>query len=133
MKKRIHTTLAALITINLLLSTLGCVTAASAKNAELVPDSSQAILTVVRITAGGMGTRLGDPAEYDIVVDGNKVETVAKNQRVKVLVPNGTHTLQVGRGKLNSETLNFTADSNELQFHAYIDGVRGTLYLIDFN
>jgi hypothetical protein len=104
------------------------------KNIELTPSVSGGVITIVRITDSGMGARMGESADYDVIIDGAKVDTIARNQRMKIAVSNGTHTLSVietggvgQKGTSNEET--FTANSDETVFHIYIEGGFGTIVL----
>jgi hypothetical protein len=104
------------------------------KNLEAVPSDSEGIITLVRITDSGMGARVGESADFDVVIDGAKADTIARNQRMKIAVPNGSHTLSVietgglgKKGASNEET--FTANSDETLFHIYLDGGFGTIVL----
>lgn len=120
------------------LTTIGCATFVrvkpSEKNTEITPTADQGAVLLVRITDSGMGARIGESADFDIIIDGATVDTIARNQRMKVAVSNGTHTIKVketggigGKGESNEET--FTANSDETQFHIYIDGTAGHIVL----
>jgi hypothetical protein len=104
------------------------------KNIELRPANSEGIITMVRITDSGMGARIGESADFDVLIDGTKADTIARNQRMKIAVPNGAHTLSVietggvgKKGASNEET--FTVNSDETVFHIYLDGGFGTIVL----
>jgi hypothetical protein len=104
------------------------------KNLELAPADSGGVITLVRITDSGMGARMGESADFDVIIDGTKVDTIARNQRMKIAVPNGSHTLSVketggigAKGVSNEET--FTANSDETLFHIYLEGGRGEIVL----
>jgi archaellum component FlaF (FlaF/FlaG flagellin family) len=117
--------------LSLCFSALGCATIIrvkpSEKNLELAPTQDHGVALLVRITDSGRGARIGESADFDIIIDGEKVDTIARNQRMKIAVPNGTHTIQVmetgGAGKKgvsNEET--FIVNSDETLFHIYIGG-----------
>jgi archaellum component FlaF (FlaF/FlaG flagellin family) len=104
------------------------------KNLELTPTDSEGVITMVRITDSGMGARVGESADFDVIVDGTKLDTIARNQRMKLAVPNGSHTLSVietgGLGKKGASNEEiFTANSDETLFHIYIEGGFGTVVL----
>jgi hypothetical protein len=106
----------------------------SSKNLELAPTTDQGVALLVRITDSGMGARIGESADFDVIIDGTKVDTIARNQRIKVAVPNGTHTISVKetggmgiKGESNEET--FTVNSDETLFHIYLSGGRGDIVL----
>lgn len=98
-----------------------------------MPDSSQGSVVVVRITDSGSATRIGEPKAFEILIDGTAVETIDKNQRLKLLVPNGSHTISVkANDRIVSSEITFTANSNESLFHVYfLNGA--TLALEDMN
>jgi hypothetical protein len=117
--------------LSLCFSALGCATLIrvkpSEKNLELAPTQDQGVALLVRITDSGMGAGIGESADLDVMIDGAKVDTIARNQRIKLAVPNGTHTISVietgGVGKKqasNEET--FTVNSDETLFHIYVSG-----------
>jgi archaellum component FlaF (FlaF/FlaG flagellin family) len=89
---------------------------------------------MVRITDSGMGSRVGESADFDVIVDGARVETIARKQRMNLAVPNGSHTLSVietggiGKKGASNEEI-FTANSDETLFHIYIEGGFGTVVL----
>jgi archaellum component FlaF (FlaF/FlaG flagellin family) len=118
--------------------TLGCATIVrvkpSEKNLEIIPTADQGVALLVRITDSGMGARVGESADFDVIIDGAKVDTIARNQRIKIALPNGTHTISVKesgglgkKGESNEET--FTVNSDETLFHIYIEGGFGTITL----
>jgi hypothetical protein len=127
--KKIVRGLVAVFIVALVLLTLGCASRpkALARNLELVPGGSEAVVTLVRITDDIMNTPIGDPKTYDVYLDGAVVEKIGKNERLKFLVPNGSHTIFVqpndnARGRPPSGELRFTANSDEILFHLYHDG-----------
>jgi hypothetical protein len=106
----------------------------SEKNLDITPTEDQGAALLVRITDSGMGARVGESADFDVIVDGVKVDTIARNQRIKIAVPNGTHTISVmesgglgKKGASNEET--FTANSDETLFHIYLEGGIGNIVL----
>jgi hypothetical protein len=116
----------------------GCATVVrvkpSEKNLEISPTQDQGAVLLVRITDSGMGARVGESADFDVSIDGTKVDTIARNQRMKIAVPNGVHTISVRetggmgmKGVSNEET--FTANSDETVFHIYLEGGRGEIVL----
>ena len=107
----------------------------STKNMELTTSESSGVITIVRITDTGMGTRIGESAEYEIKIDGNTVDTISKSQRMKVAVPNGEHAILLTQrgGRLSSNEIKFNVDSDENLFHVYIEGVRGEMVLVHMN
>jgi archaellum component FlaF (FlaF/FlaG flagellin family) len=129
---------AALFVLIVSFSVSGCATIVrvqpTEKNLELTPTDSDGIITSVRITDSGMGARVGESADFDVIIDGIKVDTVARNQRMKVAVPNGVHTISVketggmgAKSVSNEET--FTVNSDETLFHIYLEGSFGTVVL----
>jgi archaellum component FlaF (FlaF/FlaG flagellin family) len=77
---------------------------------------------------------VGESADFDVIIDGTKVDTIARNQRMRIAVPNGTHTISVketgglgAKGSSNEET--FAANSDETEFHIYIEGGKGDIVL----
>jgi archaellum component FlaF (FlaF/FlaG flagellin family) len=127
-----------LFVLTLLFCMAGCATivrvAPSEKNLEITPTGDQGAVLLVRITDSGMGARIGESADFDVIIDGTKVDTIARNQRLKIAVPNGSHTISVmeagglgKKGSSNEET--FTANSDETQFHIYIEGGLGKIVL----
>jgi hypothetical protein len=106
----------------------------SVKNMDLIPGASEAAITIVRITDSGMGQRIGEPQELDIFLDGNKADTIGRNQRMQLIVPNGPHTVFVQAGsKAKSEEISFTANSDGHLFHIYWGGTINALILEKMN
>ena len=127
-----------LFVVVLVFGMVGCATVVrvkpSEKNLDITPTSNQGVVLLVRITDSGMGARVGESADYDVIIDGNKVDTIARNQRIKLAIPNGIHTIRVMetggagiRGTSNEET--FTSNSDEKVFHIYLEGGRGDIVL----
>jgi hypothetical protein len=91
----------------------------SAKNLELVPSANHGTVLLVRIADKG------EQAEFDVVIDGVKVDTIGRDQRMKVTVPNGNHTIHIevkyGKTTRKSEELIFFANSDETFFHIFMD------------
>jgi archaellum component FlaF (FlaF/FlaG flagellin family) len=119
-------------------SVIGCATIIrvkpSEKNLELATTADHGVVLLVRITDSGMGARIGESADFDVIIDGVTVDTIARNQRMKVAVPNGTHTISVketqgigAKSVSNEET--FTVNSDETVFHIYLEGGRGDIVL----
>ncbi|MDR1232408.1 MAG: hypothetical protein LBK61_13525 [Spirochaetaceae bacterium] len=111
--------------LSLCFSALGCATfiraKPSEKNLELAPTQDQGVALLVRITNSGMGAGIGEPADFDVMIDGVKADTIARNQRMKIAVPNGTHTIRfVMGGKADSNEETFTVNSDETLFHIYL-------------
>jgi archaellum component FlaF (FlaF/FlaG flagellin family) len=136
--RKLISAFAALFVMAVSFGATGCATIIrvkpSGKNLELAPASDQGVALLVRITDSGMGARIGESADYDVIIDGEKVDTIARNQRMKIAVPNGTHTISVKesggigkKGESNEET--FTVNSDETLFHLYIEGGVGTIVL----
>jgi hypothetical protein len=65
-----------------------------------------------------VGGQLSSSAQVvDIYVDGNKkLSASLSNQEYRIVVPNGSHSIQLRRGILKSNILTFAADSNRLEF-----------------
>jgi archaellum component FlaF (FlaF/FlaG flagellin family) len=106
----------------------------SEKNLESTPAQDRSAVLLVRITDSGTGARVGESADFDVIVDGTTVDTIARNQRMKIAVPNGIHTISVReaggvgvKGISNEET--FTANSDETMFHVYIESGPGEIVL----
>jgi hypothetical protein len=118
--------------------TVGCATfirvEPSEKNLDITPMENQGVVLLVRITDSGMGARVGESTDFDVIIDGEKVDTISRNQRMKIAVPNSSHTIRVMetggigvKGSSNEET--FTANSDETVFHIYLEGGKGDIVL----
>jgi hypothetical protein len=136
--KRALRVLIACFAVSGILFISGCATVIrtkpSEKNLELAPSAGQGTALLVRITDSGKGARIGESADFDVIIDGEKVDTIARNQRMRIAVPNGAHTISVkesgGVGvKSSSPEETFTVNSDETVFHIYLEGVRGNIIL----
>jgi hypothetical protein len=130
--------LAGLFVAAIAFGTTGCATIVrvkpSEKNIDIAPTGDQGAALLVRITDSGAGARIGESADFDVIIDGNKIDTIARNQRMKIAVSNGTHTISVKetggvgvKGASNEET--FVANSDETVFHIYLEGGKGDIVL----
>jgi len=97
----------------------GCAT--SPVGADLSPNGSQAVITVVRGENVGASGFQGAAAKWPILIDGVEVGKLGNKGTVKVLVENGQHTVQTMSHKtVVSEIIEFTANSNELIFDSHL-------------
>ena len=125
--KKIGVCILAGIVSGIVLFLSGCAGAPS----NLPPISDQAVVTITREYQYA-----NTPTPIYIFIDNKKAGTVknVKNSRLQIPVKNGTHTIRAkGTGLLVlSETLTFTADSNELVFKTYYTKgiLKDTLYLV---
>jgi len=95
----------------------GC--ASAPVGADLSPSDSQAVVTVVRGSA-----RSGAAIKWVIMIDGVEAGRVGNNGTTRILVDNGQRSIQIVWSTVASDTLEFTADSNELFFgaqHVYVN------------
>ena len=119
--------LAACFMLAIIVFISGCAAAKpSVKNMDVTASDSETAITIVRVRNGG--TYVGLPKELYLLIDGQKVETIMENQRMKIVLPNGEHTIAAGflagiiKKPTETDVLYFTADSNDLLFHVYVTG-----------
>ena len=91
----------------------GC--ASAPVGADLSPSDSQAVVTVVRGSA-----RSGAAVKWVIMIDGVEAGRVGNNGTTRILVDNGQHSIQIVWSSVSSDTIEFTAGSNELFFDAQL-------------
>ena len=92
----------------------GC--ASSPVGADYLPNNSQAVVTVVREPNVGAPGSQGAAAKWVIMIDGVEAGKVGNKGTTKVLVDNGQHSIQIVWMNIKSDTVEFTAGSNELIF-----------------
>jgi hypothetical protein len=95
----------------------------------LALGDNESLITIERITESGMQTRIGEPDEWKIYIDGALAKTINKRQTIAFTVPNGTHTMYVDMGTLGlanieykSKELAFNAQSNYISLSTYLEG-----------
>jgi hypothetical protein len=92
----------------------------------LTIDENDALLSVRRITETGLKTRIGEPEEWEIYVDGSQAGIVRKHQTLSLVVPNGTHKIYIA---FHRDTGNITRKSHELTFYAWSNHISLATYL----
>jgi hypothetical protein len=100
-------------------------------NNGLSLGENDAVLTVRRITETGMKTRIGEPEEWEIYIDGSQAGIVGKHETKALVVPNGVHTIyiafnrDVGDIARKSYEWTFYAWSNHIPLATYLEGAGG--------
>jgi hypothetical protein len=89
--------------------------------------STETLIVIQRITETGLNTRIGEPEDWHIYIDGAQVQTIKKQQTIAFAVPNGIHTIYVSftaRGtERKSREITFPAlASSWVPFAATMDG-----------
>jgi hypothetical protein len=67
----------------------------------------------LKLTHKGVGAEVRRGA-YDVVVDGERVGSVAMNDKMELAVEPGRHTVQVRQGRKTSDTETFDAAEGEV-------------------
>ena len=90
---------------------------------------NHSIVTLERKTETGMQTRIGEPEEWKVFINGVESKTIKKHETIAFVLPNGTHKIYVYMGTLGlakivykSEESTINAQSNCIRLATYLEG-----------
>jgi hypothetical protein len=90
---------------------------------------NESLITLKRVTETGRQTRIGEPEEWTVYIDGEPSKIINKHQTIAFVIPNGTHRIYVFMGEIGlakilyqSDEITINARSNYIPLSTYLEG-----------